>query len=126
MFSLVTTMLTELVPQRSASLVGLNALGRNSFAAVSGSITQPLATAIGSGWSYTGLSVFALLNILAVIAFQRYGRQWREVMDESIGIIRNVESEEHGRSNSARDNVDDSEQASSIKEEKVGLGPQIA
>lgn len=47
-------------------------------------------------------------------------------MDESIGIIRNVESEEHGRSNNARDNVDDSEQASSIKEEKVGLGPQIA
>ena len=126
MFSLVTTMLTELVPQRSASLVGLNALGRNSFAAVSGSITQPLATAIGSGWSYTGLSIFALLNIMAVIAFQRYGSQWREVMDGSIGVIRNVESKEHGGSNSACDNADDSEQASSSKEGKVGLSPQIA
>ena len=119
-------MLTELVPQRSASLVGLNALGRNSFAAVSGSITQPLAAAIGNGWSYTGFSLFALLNILAVIAFQRYGHQWREVMDESIGIVRNVESEEHGCSNSARDNANNSEQAPSTTEENVWLGPQIA
>lgn len=107
-------------------MVGLNVLGRNSFAAVSGSITQPLAIAIGSGWSYTGLSVFALLDILAMIAFQSYGRQWREVMDESIGVIRNVESEEHGLSNSARNNADNSEQASSSKQEKLGSGLRIA
>lgn len=90
MFSLVTTILTEINPAKSATLVALNALGRNLFSTVSGSITQPLAATIGNGWEYTGMAIFTLINVLAVFIFQRHGRRWREHSDERMGVIRNT------------------------------------
>ena len=78
MFSLVTTMVTEFSPHRGASLVGLNSLGRNVFAAVGGAVTQPLSTAVGVGWLYTGLGILSLGNAAVVFAVHRHGHRWRE------------------------------------------------
>lgn len=121
MFSLVTTVLTEIIPQKSASLVALNALGRNSFAAVSSSITQPLATAIGSGWSYTGLGAFTVLNVLFVILYQRYGRLWRETVDEKVGVVRYSDSPDWVDTERTTENPETSWLQEASSEEKVGL-----
>ena len=84
----MTTVLTELVPQRAASLVALNSLGRNLFAALGGAVAPPLASAIGYGWLFTMLAFMALINIGMVGAFRWRGRKWRENIDNSIGVSR--------------------------------------
>ena len=63
LFSLVFTVLVELLPSRSASLVAVDSLGENIFAAV-GSVT---IVAIG-----------AVANVLIVVLMKRYGQRWRE------------------------------------------------
>ena len=87
-FSLVTTMLTKSVPQRSASMIALNSLGRNCGAALAGSVTQPLAAAIGTGYLYTALAVVALGNLATIAALRTHGQRWRENLDSSTGFRR--------------------------------------
>lgn len=77
-FSLVTTVLVEILPQQSSSLVALNSLGRNLFATVGTAIAQPLQSAIGSGWLFTILAFVTLASLIVGILMRRYGRQWRE------------------------------------------------
>ena len=76
-FSLVTTVLVELLPQQSASLVALNSLGENLFATVGTAMAQPLQSAIGAGWLYTMFAFVTLASLLVVLLMRRYGRQWR-------------------------------------------------
>ena len=77
-FSLVTTVLVEILPQRGASLVALNSLGRNFFATIGTAIAQPIQSAIGSGWLFSIFALVSLVSILVIILMRRYGRQWRE------------------------------------------------
>ena len=77
-FSLVTTVLVEILPQQSASLVALNSLGENLFATVGTAIAQPLQSAIGSGWLFTIFAFVTLASLLVVLLMKKYGRQWQE------------------------------------------------
>lgn len=61
-FSLVTTVMVELLPHRSASSVALNSLGRNIFASIGSAIGQPLISAIGNGWALTAAAAVMLLS----------------------------------------------------------------
>src|SRR5436190_944199 len=77
-FGMVTPMLTEYMPHRSASLIALNSLGRNLFNCIGGTIALPLIAVIGIGWLFTGLGVIIMANFLLIYAMRKYGKGWRE------------------------------------------------
>ena len=77
-FSLATTLLVEMIPQRSASLVALNSLVRNLFATLGTAIAQPLQSAIGSGWLFTIFAIIELASLFVILLMQRHGQRWRE------------------------------------------------
>ncbi|KAH8821089.1 MFS multidrug transporter-like protein [Xylogone sp. PMI_703] len=82
-FGLVTTMLTELVGKRSSSGVALNNFVRNILSCVGGVVAEPLITAIGNGWLFTGLAVICWVSAFSVVwAMTRYGPKWRPQMDK--------------------------------------------
>ena len=87
-FSLVSTMVTEYIPHRSASMIALNSLGRNLFAIGGGSVAQPLLSALDSGWVYTGLGVIFAASAFIVLTIRKNGQKWRENIDHEIGIDR--------------------------------------
>ena len=81
-FSLVTTVCVELLPERSASLVALNSLGRNLFATVGSAITQPLLDAIHNGWLFSIVSVVTAANLLVIFLMKRFGKLWRLALSD--------------------------------------------
>ncbi|CAD6586120.1 MAG: hypothetical protein ASARMPREDX12_002275 [Alectoria sarmentosa] len=74
---LTTTMLTELVPSKSASAVAVNALGRNLFSCIGGVVAQPLIGAVGQGWLFTALSVIIVAGSGVIWAMRRFSEKWR-------------------------------------------------
>lgn len=86
LFGLVTTMVTELLPNRPASGVALNSLGRNLFACVGFAIGQPLIDVMGNGWLFTAAGIVMLVTgCLAVWGLRRYGAGWREGVSGRVG-----------------------------------------
>jgi predicted MFS family arabinose efflux permease len=77
-FSLVTTVMVELLPRRSASLVALNSLGRNLFATVGSGIGQLIISAIGTGWACTTAAILVSTNLIVIALIRTFGKQWRE------------------------------------------------
>lgn len=75
---LATTVLVELIPPQASNLMALNSVGRNAFAAVGGSVAQPLMDAVGPGWLFTGLGVFAMLNVGLMVWMKSRAVKWRE------------------------------------------------
>lgn len=85
LFGLVTTMVTELLPNKPASGVALNSMGRNLFACVGFAIAQPLIDLMGNGWLFTAAgTVMLVTGTLAVEGLRRYGAGWREGMSGRI------------------------------------------
>lgn len=85
LFGLVTTMVTELLPNKPASGVALNSMGRNLFACVGFAIAQPLIDVMGNGWLFTAAGIVMLVTgTLAVEGLRRYGAGWREGMSGRI------------------------------------------
>ncbi|KAF6233261.1 hypothetical protein HO173_008551 [Letharia columbiana] len=85
LFGLVTTMVTELLPNKPASGVALNSMGRNLFACVGFAIAQPLIDVMGNGWLFTAAGIVMLVTgMLAVEGLRRYGAGWREGMSGRI------------------------------------------
>ena len=74
---LVTTVLVELVPSHTASLIALNSMARNLVGAVGGSVAQPLLWALGSGWLYTVLGSLAAANLMVMVLLKTRGIKWR-------------------------------------------------
>lgn len=72
LFGLVTTMVTELLPDRPASGVALNSMGRNLFACVGFAVAQPLLDAMGNGWLFTAAGVVMLLTGLLAVGGLRW------------------------------------------------------
>lgn len=83
-FAMVTTMLTEFMPKRASSGVALNNLIRNIFSCVGGIVGAPLIHAIGNGWLFTILGLWAFSSAFVIWAMKRFGPQWRERMDREI------------------------------------------
>ena len=69
-------------------MIALISLGRNVLATICGAITEPLISAIGNGWLYTGVSIIFIGNILILILIRKHGQRWREDIDEKIGLVR--------------------------------------
>ncbi len=79
LFGLVTTMVTELLPQKPASGVALNSMGRNLFACAGFAVAQPLIVVMGNGWLFTAAGgVMLVTGLLAVGGLRRWGAGWRE------------------------------------------------
>lgn len=86
LFGLMTTMLTELMPNKPASGVALNSMGRNVFACIGFAIAQPLIDVLGNGWLFTGAGVvMGVSGVAAVWGLRRYGAKWREGMEGMVG-----------------------------------------
>ena len=73
------------MPKRSSSGVAVNNFIRNIFSCVGGVVAQPLITAIGNGWLFTGLSVICWISGFSVIwAMKTFGPRWRIEMDKKL------------------------------------------
>ena len=74
-FSMATTMLTEFMPKKASSGVAANNFVRNIFSCVGALVAQPLITAIGNGWLFTGVGVIAIASSAVIWAMRKYGPQ---------------------------------------------------
>ena len=83
-FAMATTMLTEFMPKKASNGVAANNFVRNIFSCVGAIIAQPLISAIGNGWLFTGVGVIAAASSVVVWAMRRFGPRWRQVMDEKL------------------------------------------
>ena len=86
LYGVVTTMLTEFIPQQSASLVAVNSLGCNMVMAMSTVVAQPLISRIGNGWLFTILACVVAMNSIAIVMVKRYGPKWRDDMNEKLNL----------------------------------------
>jgi MFS family permease len=78
-FGIVTTMLTEFMPNRASHGIALNNFVRNIFACVGSLVAEPLINAIGNGWLFTILGIWTLLSGPIVIwAMINFGDKWRK------------------------------------------------
>ncbi|KAL9613228.1 MAG: hypothetical protein Q9167_002244 [Letrouitia subvulpina] len=80
-FSMAITMLTEFLPKKTSSGVAANNFVRNIFSCIGAFIAEPLMSAIGNGWLFTGLGAIALASCTVIWAMKRFGPRWRETMD---------------------------------------------
>ncbi|KAL9597588.1 MAG: hypothetical protein Q9219_005027 [cf. Caloplaca sp. 3 TL-2023] len=83
-FAMATTMLTEFMPKKASSGVAVNNFVRNIFSCVGALTAEPLISAIGNGWLFTGLCVIAMASSMVIWAMRTYGPRWRKVMDKEL------------------------------------------
>ena len=72
------------MPKQTSSGVALNNFCRNTFSCIGGVVSQPLISAIGNGWTFTGLGVITACSSVVVWAMRHYGPRWRKAMDEKM------------------------------------------
>lgn len=80
LFSLVATILVEMLPHRSASLMALNSLVQNIFATIGSAVAQPFLSAAGNGWVFTTFATVTFTSSVVVVLMKRYGQRWREAL----------------------------------------------
>ena len=83
-FAMATTMLTEFMPRKSSNGVALNNFVRNIFSCVGAIVSAPLIDAIGNGWLFTILGIWALSSSIVIWAMRRFGPKWRIDMDKKM------------------------------------------
>ncbi|KAL9019879.1 MAG: hypothetical protein Q9185_002821 [Variospora sp. 1 TL-2023] len=83
-FAMATTMLTEFMPKKASSGVAVNNFARNICSCVGAIAADPLISAIGNGWLFTGLGVIAIASSVVIWAMRKYGPGWRQVMDREL------------------------------------------
>ncbi|KAL9058123.1 MAG: hypothetical protein Q9206_002060 [Seirophora lacunosa] len=80
-FAMATTMLTEFMPEKASAGVAVNNFARNICSCIGAVTADPLISAIGNGWLFTGLGVIAMASSVVIWAMRKYGPRWRQVMD---------------------------------------------
>ncbi|KAM0798907.1 MFS transporter [Usnea florida] len=83
-FAMATTMLTEFMPKKASNGVAVNNFVRNIFSCVGAIVAQPLISAIGNGWLFTGVGVIAMASSVVIWAMRRFGPRWRQTMDREL------------------------------------------
>lgn len=83
-FGMVTTMLTEFMPGNASAGVALNNCVRNIFSCVGAIVAEPLVSAIGNGWLFTGVGLLAMASSSVIWAMRRFGPGWRVEMDRQL------------------------------------------
>lgn len=81
-FVVNTTYLTECAPGLPASMVAIASFFRNTGAAISSVIIEPLIDKMGVGWCFTGLALIDFFGIAMVIALVKFGPKWRIELEE--------------------------------------------
>ncbi|KAF2846224.1 MFS general substrate transporter [Plenodomus tracheiphilus IPT5] len=85
-FALVSTMLTEFMPRRTASGIALNNFVRNIFSFTGAMVAEPVLSGIGNGWLMTILGLWSVVTVCAALgAMARWGEKWRVTMVEVLG-----------------------------------------
>ena len=79
-FAMATTMLTEFMPKNASAGVAVNNFVRNIFSCVGAVIAQPLISAIGNGWLFTGVGAIAAASSIVVWMMRSFGPRWRKRM----------------------------------------------
>ena len=83
-FGLATTMLTEFMPKRASSGVAVNNFVRNIFSCVGALVAEPWISAIGNGWVFTIIGIWAMASCVVIWAMRRYGERWRIQMEKDL------------------------------------------
>lgn len=83
-FAMATTMLTEFMPKKASSGVAVNNFVRCIFSGVGAVAADPLISAIGNGWLFTGLGIIAMASSVVIWAMRKFGPRWRKVMDKEL------------------------------------------
>lgn len=87
-FAVVTTMLTEMMPDRASHGIALNNFIRNIFSCVGTVVASPLIDAIGDGWLFTTLGLWCLISgVSVIVCMKKYGEVWRERAKERLVIF---------------------------------------
>lgn len=81
-FVINTTYLTECAPAMPASLVAIASFFRNSGAAISSVIIEPLISKMGVGWCFTGLAFIDFFGLAMVLALIKFGPKWRHNLEQ--------------------------------------------
>ena len=84
-FAVSTTMLTEFMPKRASAGVACNNFVRNICSFTGAIVGQPLINAIGNGWLFTIVGLWALASCVVVWAMRRFGPRWRDRMVRELG-----------------------------------------
>ena len=86
-FAMVTTMLTEFLPQKASNGIALNNFVRNIFSCVGGIVAAPIIDAIGNGWLFTILGLVSLFSgIVVIVAMKKFSARWRVTMDREMKV----------------------------------------
>ena len=83
-FAMATTMLTEFMPEKSSSGVAVNNFIRNIFSCVGSVVGVPLINAIGNGWLFTILAIWAVSSSVVIWAMRKFGSRWRIEMTRKL------------------------------------------
>ncbi|TGO59233.1 hypothetical protein BOTNAR_0166g00010 [Botryotinia narcissicola] len=84
-FSTVTTMLTEFLPNGSSSGVAVSTFVRTIFSCVGSVIAQPLLQAIGDGWLFKILAIIGWISAFSVVwVMKRSGPRWQVEMGKNL------------------------------------------
>jgi len=94
-FAMATTMLTEFMPEKSSSGVAVNNFVRNIFSSIGAVAGVPLINAIGNGWLFTILGIWALSSSVVIWAMRHFGPRWRVRMTQKITSQLEAETENH-------------------------------
>ncbi|KAI5195874.1 MFS general substrate transporter [Aureobasidium subglaciale] len=77
-FAVVTTMLTEFMPDKASHGIALNNFVRNIFSCVGSIVASPLIDWCGDGWLFTVIGIWCLVSgILVIWSMKRFGEGWR-------------------------------------------------
>ncbi|KAK5999635.1 hypothetical protein QM012_005292 [Aureobasidium pullulans] len=77
-FAVVTTMLTEFMPNKASHGIALNNFVRNIFSCVGSLVASPLIDWCGDGWLFTVIGIWCLISgILVIWSMKRFGEGWR-------------------------------------------------
>ncbi|KAL2873170.1 hypothetical protein SGCOL_011681 [Colletotrichum sp. CLE4] len=84
-FGAATTMLTEFMPKRSSGGVAVNNFVRNIFSCIGAIAAQPVINAIGNGWLFTILGIFAWVSgYICVWTLRKKAPEWMKSMDAAL------------------------------------------
>ncbi|QSS59358.1 dityrosine transporter A [Histoplasma capsulatum] len=79
------TYVTLVAPGQAATLVALTSLLRNPAAAIGAALIDPLISAEGFGWCFTGLAIVDLSSTGIALLSLAKGSSWREAFEKTHG-----------------------------------------
>jgi len=77
-FSILSTLIVDLYPEKPATAIAANNLFRCLFGAGGTALVETMLTAMGRGWCYTTLALIVVLFSPILFISTKWGPEWRE------------------------------------------------